>query len=81
MLKYRLDCSRGVCGNCSFREEQAPPLRVQIEFQIINNICRAGVYLPPFCKVKAIYTATDKHQHKLNLKPSPAGEGVGEADG
>ena len=55
------------------REEQAPPLRVQIKFQIINNICSAGVYLPPFCQVKAIYTATDKRQSELNSKPSPAG--------
>ena len=27
------------------------------------------------------FVATDKHQSELNLKPSPAGEGVGEADG
>ena len=27
------------------------------------------------------FAATDKHQSELNLKPSPAGEGVGEADG
>ena len=38
-----------------------------------------GEVFPWVAAVK--FAATDKRQSELNLKPSPVGEGVGEADG